>query len=382
MRMWLNLFMAVALVCCGSVAVSAKTIKIAVPSPFTGDAAAYGENVKAGVEMKLAEVNAAGGVDGNKVEAVWLDEQCAGKEAATVAPKIVGNKDIYAIVGHLCSGAHLAALPTYVRGGIVAVSPTATNPTISEKNKDRKGNAWSYRVVYRDDFQGAFLARYAQKVLGMKKVGVLYQNDDYGIGLKNGFVNEAKKIGLTVVGEEAYTRGAGTDFKPQLTKLKGKAPEGLFLSGYYNEGALIAKQAKDLGMDVPVMGGEGLDNPDYMNLAGAAAENTYVTTPFLEDAAGPAAKEFLKKFAEKYKRQSDYMSVNSYDATGLLVEAMKKVGTDRDKIRAYLADMDSIGEAYEGIGGKVYFNEHGDCEKAAFVKVVKDGKFVAAKQMN
>jgi branched-chain amino acid transport system substrate-binding protein len=380
--MCLKIFMVVALVCCGSAAVSAKTIKIAVPSPFTGDAAAYGENVKAGVEMKLEEVNAAGGVNGNKVQAVWLDEQCAGKEAATVAPKIVGNKDIVAIVGHLCSGAHLAALPTYVRGGIAAVSPTATNPTISEKNKDRKGNVWSYRVVYRDDFQGAFLARYAKDILGLKKVGVMYQNDDYGIGLKNGFTNEAEAIKLEVVGEEAYTRGAGTDFKPQLTKLKAKGVEGLFLSGYYNEGALIAKQAKDLGMDVAIMGGEGLDNPDYMNLAGAAAENTYVTTPFLEDAAGPEAKAFLKKFAEKYQRQSDYMSVNSYDATGLIVEAVKAVGADRDKIREYLFNIDTIEEAYEGIGGKVYFNEVGDCEKAAFVKVVKDGKFVAAKQMN
>lgn len=360
----------------------AKTIKIAVPSPFTGDAAAYGENVKAGVEIKLEEVNAAGGINGVPVEAVWMDEQCAGKEAATVAPKIVGDKDIVAIVGHLCSGAHLAALPTYVRGGIVAVSPTATNPTISDKNKDRNGNVWSYRVVYRDDFQGAFLARYAQKVLGLKKVGVLYQNDDYGIGLKDGFVNEAKKIGLDVVGEEAYVRGASTDFKPQLTKMKGSGPEGLFISGYYNEGALIAKQAKDLGMDVKVMGGEGLDNPDYMNLAKDAANDTYVTTPFLEEAAGPAAKEFLKKFNEKYQRQSDYMSVNAYDATGLLVEAIKSVGPDRDKVREYLKGIDSIEKAYEGIGGKIYFNEKGDSEKAAFVKVVKDGKFVAAEQMN
>jgi len=360
----------------------AKSIKIAVPSPFTGDAAAYGENVKAGVEIKLAEVNEAGGIDGTPVEAVWMDEQCAGKEAATVAPKIVGDKDIVAIVGHLCSGAHLAALPTYVRGGIAAISPTATNPTISEKNRDRKGNVWSFRVVYRDDFQGAFLARYAQDVLGLERVGVLYQNDDYGIGLKDGFVNEAKKIGLTVVGEEAYVRGASTDFKPQLTKMKGADPQGLFISGYYNEGALIAKQAKDLGMDVAVMGGEGLDNPDYMNLAKAAAENTYVTTPFLEEAAGPAAKKFLEKFTETYKRQSDYMSVNAYDATGLIIEAIKAVGPDREKVRAYLADIDSPAEAYEGIGGKIYFNEKGDSEKAAFVKVVKDGKFVAAEQMD
>ncbi|MCA1986844.1 MAG: ABC transporter substrate-binding protein, partial [Desulfovibrio sp.] len=181
-------------------AAAADTIKIAVPSPFTGAAAGYGDNVKAGVELKLAEINAAGGIEGKQVVAEFLDEQCDPKEAATVATKIVQDDSIVGIVGHLCSSAHLAALPNYVKKGIVAISPTATNVTISEKNKDKDGKAWSYRVVYLDDFQGAFLARYASQVLGLKAIAVFYENNDYGIGLKDAFVNEAKKIGLTVVG--------------------------------------------------------------------------------------------------------------------------------------------------------------------------------------
>jgi len=354
-----------------------KTVKIAVPSPYTGGAAAYGDNVKAGVELKVAEINKAGGVNGAKIEAVYLDEQCDPKEAATVSTKIVQDKDIVGIVGHLCSSAHLAALPNYLRNGVPAISPTATNVSISDKNKDRDGKTWSFRDVYRDDFQGAFLARYAFEVLKLKSVAVFYENNDYGIGLKDAFVKKAKELGLAVVGEEAYVKGA-TDFTPQLTSLKAKKPEGLFLSGYYNEGALIATQAKKLGLDVPKFGADGLDNVDYINLAKDAAENTFLTTPFLPEVAGVEAQAFLKAFKEQYKRDVDYMSANAYDAAGILFQAIAKAGPDRAKIRDYLASMDSVEKGYKGITGLTYFDKNGDCQKPAFVKTVKAGAFVPA----
>ncbi len=364
----------------GSVANAA--VKIAVPSPYTGPAAAYGDNVKAGVEMKVAEINEAGGINGQQIEAVYLDEQCDPKEAATVSTKIVMDEEIVGIVGHLCSSAHLAALPNYVRKGIAAVSPTATNVTISDKNKDRKGLVWSFRDVYRDDFQGAFLAEYAKTVLGLTSVAVFYENNDYGIGLKDAFVSKAKEIGLDVVGEEAYVKGT-TDFTPQLTSLKEKNPQGLFISGYYNEGALIASQAKKLGMDVAKFGADGLDNADYITLAKDAAENTYLTTPFMEEVASDEGKAFAKKFQEKYGRAVDYMSANAYDAAGMVIEAIAKAGADRAKVRDYLASIDSKDKAFKGITGLVFFNENGDCQKAAYVKMVKDGKFMpATKQMN
>ncbi len=366
----------------GSVANAADAVKIAVPSPYTGAAAAYGDNVKAGVEMKIAEVNAAGGVNGQQIEAVYLDEQCDPKEAATVSTKIVMDDAIMGIVGHLCSSAHLAALPNYVRKGIAAVSPTATNVTISDKNKDKEGRAWSFRVVYRDDFQGAFLAEYAKNVVGLESMAVFYENNDYGIGLKDAFVSKAKEIGLNVVGEEAYVKGT-TDFTPQLTSLREKNPQGLFISGYYNEGALIASQAKKLGLDVPKFGADGLDNADYINLAKEDAENSYLTTPFLEEVASDAGKEFAKKFKETYGRDVDYMSANAYDAAGMIIEAIANAGADRAQVRDYLASINSKDNAYEGITGLIFFDEHGDCQKSAYVKIVQDGKFIPApKQMN
>jgi len=357
-------------------------IKIAVASPFTGKLAGYGDNVKAGVAMKVEEVNAAGGVNGKKIEPVYMDEQCEPREAATVSTKIANDEEMVGIVGHLCSSAHLAALPTYVREGIAAITPTATNVSITDKNKDEDGKVWSFRNVYRDDFQGKFLADYAQKVMGLKNIAVFYENNDYGIGLKDAFMNEAKAIGLNVVGEEAYKSG-DQDFTPQLTKFKGDKPDALFIAGYYNEGALIADQAKKVGLDVPKFGADGLDNADYIKLAGAAADNTFLTAPFLAESAGPAAKKFIEDFKAKYGREVDWMSANAYDAAGMLIEAIAKAGPDRAKVREYLAAIDAPEKGYKGVTGNNYFDKNGDCQKSAFVKTVKDGQFAPApKQMN
>lgn len=358
----------------------AETVKIACASPFTGPAAAYGDNVKAGVTMKVDEINKAGGVNGAQVEVVWLDELCDPKEAATVATKVARDEDIVGVVGHLCSSAHLAALPTYTRRGIPAISPTATNVAISSQNKDRKGRTWAFRDVYRDDFQGKFLARYAKEVLGVKRVAIFYENNDYGIGLKDAFSEQAKSLGLEVVGEEAYVKGT-SDFTPQLTKLKGANPDGIFLSGYYNEGALIATQAKKLGLDVLKFGADGFDNADYIKLAGPAAEGTYVTTPFLASETGPEAQQFLTDFKARFNRDVDYMSANAYDAAGILIQAIEKAGADRDKVREYMAGMNTPEKGYTGVTGLTYFDQHGDAQKPAFVKVVSGGKFKAAKQL-
>jgi len=371
-----------ALAAVGVAAHAADTIRFAVPTPLTGQAASYGDNIKAGVDMKVAEVNAKGGVNGKKVEAVFFDDQCDPKEAATVATKIVGDDTLVAIVGHLCSGAHLAGLPNYVRVGIPAISPTATDVSIADKGRGADGRYWSFRNVYNNNFQGAFLADYISKTLGLKKVAVFYATTDYGLGLKDAFAKEAKAIGLTVVGEpQAYKEGI-TDFTPQLTKIKELAPQGIFIAGYYPEGALIADQAKKLGMDIPKFGADGLDNADYIKLGGPAVENTYFTAPFLADVASPAGKAFAQAFKAKYNRDVDWMSANAYDAAGIIIDAVAKVGPDRAKIRDYLASMDSKDKAYKGITGLTYFDAKGDCVKPAFVKAVKDGKFVAAeKQM-
>ena len=359
----------------GIPAASADPIKIGVAGPFTGSAAGFGDNIKTGVMMKMEEINAAGGVNGRKLEAVWGDERCEPKEAGNVASKFAMDKRILAVIGHVCSSPALAALPIYIRNNLASISPTATNVTIG-----KAGKGWFFRNVYRDDFQGKFLARYVSKVLGTKKVAIFYENNDYAIGLKDAFAQEAKSIGSEVVGAEAYISNT-TDFGPQLTKLLARKPDTIFLCGFYQEGGLIAGQARKRGFNGPLFGADGIDNTDYINVGGKAADNTYMTVPFLAEAAGPEAAGFIKKFKARTGRDLDWMSANAYDCVGILAEVIRKVGPDRKKIRDGLAAMNSPETGYKGVAGVTYFDKLGDCQKPAFVKMVKNGKFVPAKQM-
>ena len=370
---FMGLVLVLALVFGISTSAVAENIRIGVASPFTGDLAAYGDNIKAGVNLKLKEINDAGGINGQKVELVWGDDLCAPKEAGTVGSKFAADKSIVAVIGHLCSSATLAAMPIYVRAGMPTLSPTSTNVTIPEV-----GKGWFFRNCYTDDFQGQYLASHVvPKLLGVKKVAVFYENNDYAIGLKDSFMDGAKKSGVTLTGAEAYVAKT-TDFTPQLTKLLRDKPETIFLCGYHPEGALIAGQARKLGFNGPLFGADGIDNIDYIKIGGKATENTYCTVPFLAEAAGPAGKDFAKRFKKAYGRDVDWMSANAYDCLGMLAAVIAKTGPDRRKIRDGLAAMTWPQFGYKGITGLTYFNRGGDPFKPAFVKKVKNGKFVAA----
>ena len=352
----------------------AGNIRIGVAAPFTGGLAAYGDNIKAGVNLKLKEINDAGGINGQKVELVWGDDLCQPKDAGTVGSKFAADKSIVAVIGHLCSSATLAAMPIYVRAGLPTLSPTSTNPTIGDV-----GKGWFFRNCYTDDFQGKYLANYVvPKLLGKNKVAIFYENNDYAIGLKDSFIAGAKAAGVNVTGAEAYMTGT-TDFTPQLTKLLAAKPETIFLCGYHPEGALIAGQGRKLGFTGPLFGADGIDNEDYIKLGGKATDNTYCTVPFLAASAGPAGKDFAKQYKKTYGRDVDWMSANAYDCLGILAQVIAKAGPDRKKIRDSLAAINSAANGYKGVTGLTYFDKKGDCSKPAFVKMVKNGKFVAAK---
>ncbi len=371
MRRAALLWLAVSACLAGSAALAADTIKIPVASPFTGPLASFGEGVKNGALLKAEEINAAGGINGKKVEILLEDELCDPKEAANVATKLANDKDVVVVVGHLCSSASLAAAPIYKEAHLPAISPASTNPNLC------KSSPYYFRNVYKDDFQGSFLARYIDEVKGWKKVAIFYETNDYSIGLKNAFVAEAKKRGIKIVGEEAYTSDT-TDFTPQLSKFKMMKPDAIFIPGYAPQGTLIVSQAAKLGMKVGFFGADGLD--DAIMLKNKDAEGLFVTTPFLPDAAGPEAQGFIKAYRKKYGTEPNWFAANTYDAVGLAAEAIAKVGMDRDKIRDYLASLNSPSKAYQGVTGATYFDENGDCLKPAFVKVIKNGKWVSAEK--
>lgn len=347
------------------------SIRIAVAGPFTGNAAAFGEMIKKGATLKADTINAAGGIHGRPIELVWGDDVGDPKEASTVATKFATDRSIVAVIGHFNSSCSLAGKPIYKREGVVELSPGSTNVNVCI------GSEWTFRNVYRDDFQGQFLARYVRQRLNLKRVAVFYDNDDYGTGLKNAFLEEAQKQGIEIVTTAAYTRET-VDFKPELSNIKALNPDALFVSGLYNEAALITLQARQQGLTMQLLGADGVFSPGYVQVAGKAAEGTLITTPFLFDAGGKDAQEVLKKFKEKYKEDPDCWAALTYDAVGILADAIAKVGPDRKAIRDHLASMTSPDKAYPGITGRTYFDANGDCVKPAYVSTVKDGRFVSA----
>ncbi len=351
-------------------------IKIAVAGPYTGSVAAFGEMIKRGAELKAKEINTAGGVNGKTLTLIFEDDAGKDKEASLVAERIASNRQILAVVGHFNSACSLAGKPIYKRAGIVELSPGSTNVNVAA------GSDWTFRNIYRDDFQAAFAAKYIKNILGdIQKVAVFFDNDDYGSGLKDSFTAEAKELGLEIVGIEAYDRD-NTDFKAQLTSIKAKQPDLIFLSGLYSQAGLIASQAREVGIAAQLFGADGVDSPDFLEIAGDAAEGTYVTTPFVFRLDDPKAQKMATAFEEMHGVAPDTWAALTYDAVGMIVEAIEKGGENRKAIRDHLASITSPEKGYDGITGLTYFDENGDCTKPAYVKIVEDGQFVpAAEQM-
>ena len=351
-----------------------KEVKIAVAAPLTGSIAAFGEMIKRGAELKAKEINAAGGVNGKTFTIIFEDDTGKDKEASLVATRIATNRSILAVVGHFNSSCTLAGKPIYKRAGIVELSPGSTNVRVCV------GSDWTFRNLYRDDFQGAFAAKYIKNVLGnIQKIAIFFDNDDYGRGLKDGFTDAAKDLGLEIVAAEAYDRD-NTDFKAQLTSIKAKQPDLIFISGLYSQAGLIVAQAREAGITAQLFGADGVDSPDFLQIAGDAAEGTYVSTPFVFELGGPKAQKMAMMFEEEYGVAPDTWAALTYDAVGMIAEAIEKSGEKRKAIRDHLAAIDTPEEGYIGVTGLTYFDENGDCIKPAYVKIVRDGKFVPADQ--
>lgn len=357
-------------------------VRVAVAGPFTGNAAAFGEMIKRGAELRAKHINEAGGINGRQLTLVFGDDTGAEKEAISVATRFATDRRILAVVGHFNSACSLAGKPIYAENGIVELSPGSTNVSVCE------GSDWTFRNLYRDDFQGEFIAKYIKDYMKeFQTVAILFDNDDYGRGLRDGFSAAAEEIGIEIVASEAYDRD-NTDFKAQLTSIKAKNPDLIFISGLYSQAGLIAKQARESGITAQLFGADGVDSPDFLMIAGAAAEGTYLTTPFTFELGGEEAKQVASSFENEYGVPPDTWAALTYDAMGMIAEAIEKtyskdatLAENRKAIRDHLASLDTPEEGYKGITGLTYFDKNGDTvNKPAYVKIVKDGQFTTAPQ--
>jgi len=345
--------------------------KVGLGAPFTGDYATYGASHKGGAEIAMAELNSGGGVNGGQVSLELGDDLGDPKQAVLVAQKFIDDTSIVVINGHMFSGATIAAGAKYETAGLPMISPSATQPDISSLG------AFVWRICMTDAVQGKGLADYSLTTLGKQKIAIMYDNSDYGRGLADAYESGVKAAGGTIVGKEQYAAG-DTDFKAQLTKLKGASPDLLFLSGYYPEGSKIAQQARELGMDVQMLGSDGYASDELPKLGGAAVEGMLVST-FFDYTKDDAA---VQKFVDAYKAANDganpdWFAANSYDVMMLAAQAAKNAGkNDRAAINDALG---SIG-TYQGISGPVTFDENGDVIKPLQIVVVQDGALATAPQ--
>ena len=356
--------------CFCTIALAVEPIKLGVAAPFTGDYAQFGEYTKDGVELAVEEINAAGGVLGRPLEIVYGDDKGDSKEAVSVAQRFASDSSITAIVGHFFSGATLAAGPIYQQNGIPTIAMASTNPEVTNIGD------YVYRINVGDNYQGSQLANLLYSE-GYKKASIIYDNSDYGKGVSDVFANRFIDIGGEVLINDSYMGTQDKDFSIILTKIANSDTEVIMLASYYPEAALIKRQARNLGIEVPFYGSDSLYTTDFITLAGADAEGTYVVAYFHESDPSDAAQEFIAKFKGKYNKNVDAWSPYCYDAIYVMADSIERAGsTDREAIK----DAISATSNFQGATGVTTFEGAREpLGKELLLLVVENGEYIVVK---
>lgn len=346
---------------------SADEIVLGEYGSLTGGTATFGTSTHAGVLQAIERINAAGGVLGKKVRVVTEDDQSKPEEAVSAVLKLIKQDNVVAIIGEVASSRSLAAAPQCQQNKIPMLSPASTNPKVTEVGD------YIFRACFIDPFQGSTMARFATSTLKLKRFAILTDTkNDYSVGLAQFFRETIKQLGGEIVAEESYSEG-DIEFKAQLTSIKTKSPEAVFVPGYYTECALIARQARELGLAVPLLGGDGWDSPKTVEIGGAAVEGVYFTNHYSAEERRPEVTEFIDTYKKRNGGQlPDAMAVLGYDATMLMIDAIKRArSTDGPKIRDALAAT----KGFSGVSGKITIDGKRNAQKAIVVLKIEGGTF-------
>ncbi|MFH1192239.1 MAG: ABC transporter substrate-binding protein [bacterium] len=299
-----------------------EPIKIGFIGPLTGDAANVGQNSKAATEIAVEEINAEGGINGRKIEMIYEDGECAGKAASNAANKLINIDKVPVILGGLCSGETSSFIGAAEQSKTVVLSYCSSAPAITSAGD------YIFRDYPSDLYQGAFAAKYLMNDLNKKKVAILYVNSDYGVGIKNVFNNEFKKLGGEIVAEEGYEQ-TSRDLRTPLAKIKSANPEVLYFIGTNEASVPGLKQAKELGLNIPMFGGDAWDDSKIWTEAGDAGEGAMYSTIF-----APLNENFKNKMKEKIGNDEiTVCSPQAYDGIKLLSKVMEKAGTKSEDIK-------------------------------------------------
>lgn len=351
-----------------------KFVKIALAAPLTGDLTAMGQGMKHGAEMALEEAKQSGKFIGLELALAPYDDRADPKEAVNVANQIVSDSKIVGVVGHLNSGCSIPASRIYNEHNLVMISPASTNPKLTRQQLEPswQGMRNVFRVCTTDDVQGSYGADFAFKKLKLKKFTVIHDKTPYGQGLAEEFAKQFKKIGGTVLSFDGISIGE-KDFRALLTRIKTNKPEGIYFGGTYSECGLIIRQARELGMNIPVISGDACFSPELIKIGGPATENTYLTMVGASPEKLPQGKEFIEKIRKKYpKVDLQPYDHYTYEATKIILQAIQEVGPEKSKIIEAVRKM-----KHKGLLGETTFDEKGDTlNKIISVHLVKEGKFL------
>lgn len=344
------------------------TIKIGVYGDLTGQTSSFGQSTRNGAQMALDEINAAGGINGRQVQLVVEDDQGEPGKAATVVAKLINQDQVRALIGEVASSNSIAAAPNAQEAKVPMISPSSTNPKVTQIGD------YIFRVCFIDPFQGEVMAKFAANTLKAKRAAILFDsNSDYSKGLAQFFKQSFTKLGGEIVGEKAYAQ-RDRDFTGQLTAIRDLKPDVIYVPGYYQEVGVIAKQTKQLGINAPLLGGDGWDSPQLWDLGGDALNGNYISNHYSVDDPTPVIQDFVKRFKAKFNGTApDAIAALGYDAMMVLADSIKRAGgTECAALRDAIAKTNN----FKGITGVISINSERNAVKPAVVLQLNNKKFI------
>ncbi len=343
---------------------SGDTIKVGVYGDTTGATSSFGQSTKNGIQLAFEEINAAGGINGKKLEMLFEDDQGTPEKAKTVISKLINQDKVVAVLGEVASSNSLAAAPVAQEAKIPMITPSSTNPKVTEVGD------YISRVCFIDPFQGSVMAKFAANTLKAKTAAILGDNSsDYSKGLTKFFEEEFTKLGGKVITKQTYAQ-KDQDFKAQLTQMRDQKPDVIYVPGYYGEVGIIAKQARELGMNQPLLGGDGWDSPELWKLGGAALKPAYISNHYSADNPAPEIQNFVKAYQAKFNVAPDSLAALAYDSAKVLADAIKRAGgTDGPKLK----DAINATKDFKGVTGIISLDASRNAVKSAVVLELNPG---------
>ncbi len=349
-------------------AADTNVIKVGEVGSMTGTEATFGTSSDRGIQLAVKEVNGAGGIKGKQIQVIALDDEGKPEEAATAATRLISSEHVVALLGEVASTRSLFMAQKAQAAKVPMVSPSSTNEKVTAVGD------YIFRACFIDPFQGYVMAKFATETLKLKKAAILRDvRNDYSVGLAKVFNDNFTRMGGQIVDNESYSSG-DVDFKAQLTNIKGAGPQALYVPGYYTDVGLIARQAREVGLTIPLLGGDGWDSEKLYEIGGAALEGSYFSNHYSVDDPSPRIQEFVAKFKKEYGGQvPDSLAAQAYDAAGMLFDAMKRA---KDLTGPSIRDALAQTKNYRGVTGDITMDEKRNATKPAVVlKIAKGGKY-------